>query len=115
MQRFRFDHEVELGGKTDRTHHPQQIIGKGFPRFQGRLDSFLFQVLQSAERINDHAIVILIQAYRKGIDAMVSPGSNWNNAGAFPTRSLVIPSEADPFALINMPYCFDLPKFLSIK
>ena len=64
--------EIQLGSKADTAHHAQRVVAKGNIRIERCADGFLFQVLDSAERVYQLAIARLIQTNSQCIDSKVT-------------------------------------------
>ena len=66
----RLDGELEDGGETDRSHHPQSIFLKSLSRLTDRTDDFQLQIFATTDMIHD---LLGIDVPEHSIDGEISP------------------------------------------
>ena len=69
---FLFYLKVQLGGKTDATHHAQRIIAESNLRIQRSGDDTVFQIGNAVEGVYQLAKALLVQTDGHGIDGKVA-------------------------------------------
>ena len=66
------DVEAKLGGEAHGTHHAERIVAEGEIRRQGRADDARLQVADAAERIQQDAVIGLVQRPAQRVDGEIA-------------------------------------------
>src|SRR5689334_11542991 len=72
LEHHRIDGKSQLGSKADGPHHAQGVITKRLQRVQRCADKLLPDVLQPIKRIDQFAIIGLVQTNGHGIDRKIT-------------------------------------------